>query len=119
MLYSMRRLGFEQLRKRLSPISKRVLSLKLKALEGIGIVRRDVLSSRPPSVEYSLTANGLLAARLAEPFFLFLRVELGKDIPPSLESLLVSGPSLEKDLKPSQPYGQRSTIGRLTELHDS
>ncbi|MDV3276841.1 MAG: helix-turn-helix transcriptional regulator [Nitrososphaerales archaeon] len=72
-LYTTKKMGFEELRKTLRPISRRVLSLKLKKLEAMGFVRREVLSARPPRVEYSLTDDGLLTARLAEPFFLFLR----------------------------------------------
>jgi DNA-binding HxlR family transcriptional regulator len=75
-LYTAKRMGFEDLRKKLRPISRRVLSAKLKKLEAMGIVRRDILSHRPQRVVYALTDEGLLAARLAEPFFLFLRLEL-------------------------------------------
>jgi len=75
LLYTMKRLGFEQMRKSLGGISPRVLSEKLKLLEGEGLVRRQVLSVAPTRVHYSLTQKGLTVARLGEPVFLFLRRE--------------------------------------------
>jgi DNA-binding HxlR family transcriptional regulator len=75
LLYSMKELGFEKIRKSLKGISPRVLSEKLKQLEGEGLVRRDVLSVSPPRVSYRLTEKGLIVARLGEPVFLFLRHE--------------------------------------------
>ena len=75
LLYTMKRLGFEQMRKSLGGISPRVLSQKLKLLEGEGLVQRQVLSVAPTRVRYSLTQKGLTVARLGEPVFLFLRRE--------------------------------------------
>ena len=75
-LYTARRLGFEELRQDLRPVSRRVLSMKLKGLEGAGMVARKPVKGGGRRVEYSLTEDGLLVARLAEPFFLFLRLEL-------------------------------------------
>jgi DNA-binding HxlR family transcriptional regulator len=77
LLYSMKDLGFERIRRRLEGISHRVLSEKLKQLEVKGLIKRTVLSTRPPRVNYSLTEKGLIVARLGEPVFLFLRYEEG------------------------------------------
>jgi DNA-binding HxlR family transcriptional regulator len=80
LLYSMKKLGFEQIRRTLHPISRRVLSQKLKSLEANGMVRRTVVSSRPLRVEYTLTEKGLVVAKLGEPVFLYLRLDLGRDL---------------------------------------
>jgi DNA-binding HxlR family transcriptional regulator len=65
--------GFEDLRRYLPGISPRVLSLKLKGLEQHGMVRRDILDSRPPRVRYTLTDRGWTVAWLADPVLLYLR----------------------------------------------
>jgi DNA-binding HxlR family transcriptional regulator len=75
LLYTMKELGFEKIRKSLRGISPRVLSEKLKQLEGEGLVTRHVLSLSPPRVSYRLTEKGLIVAKLGEPVFLFLRYE--------------------------------------------
>lgn len=72
-LYSLRSMGSQQLRSHLSGVTPRVLSAKLKALEGLGLVRRTVLPTRPPRVSYRLTTDGRTVARLGEPVILFLR----------------------------------------------
>jgi DNA-binding HxlR family transcriptional regulator len=64
--------GFEDLRRALPGISPRVLSLKLKALEHHGMVRREILDTRPPRVRYTLTERGWTVAWLADPVLLFL-----------------------------------------------
>lgn len=75
LLYTKKQLGFEQVRKTLGGISPRVLSEKLKLLEGEGLVLREVISVNPPRVSYKLTEKGLIVSRLGEPVFLFLRNE--------------------------------------------
>jgi DNA-binding HxlR family transcriptional regulator len=65
--------GFEELRRRLSGISPRVLSLKLKELETHGMVAREVMDGHPPRVSYTLTERGWTVAWLAGPALLFLR----------------------------------------------
>ncbi len=72
-LYAFSGVGFEELRRQLRGITPRVLSGKLKALEARGLVLRSVVDSRPPRVEYRLSADGLALARLSEPALLFLR----------------------------------------------
>ncbi len=71
-LFALRDAGFQDLRTHLPGISSRILSQKLKRLERFGIVRRTVLSTRPPRVQYNLTQKGLTTAKLGEPVFLFL-----------------------------------------------
>jgi DNA-binding HxlR family transcriptional regulator len=65
--------GFEELRRFLPGISPRVLSLKLKDLEQHGLVRRDIVESRPPRVQYTLTDRGWTVAWLADPVLLYIR----------------------------------------------
>ncbi len=79
-------LGFGELKKALPGISSRVLSSKLKRLEGMGLVRREVLSTHPPRVNYALTERGLTVTRLGEPVLLFLRVSQGLYVDPSRAS---------------------------------
>lgn len=50
--------GFNQLYRNLLPISSRTLSIKLQYLEQEGIVKRTVITGRPITVEYTLTARG-------------------------------------------------------------
>jgi len=71
-LYAVRDAGFQDLRGSLGAISSRILSQRLKTLERFGIVKRNVLSTRPPRVQYRLTEKGLTIAKLGEPVFLFL-----------------------------------------------
>jgi DNA-binding HxlR family transcriptional regulator len=65
--------GFEELRRYLRTISPRVLSAKLKMLEGRGLVVRTVLNDRPPRVRYRLSEEGRTLGQLGQPVFLYLR----------------------------------------------
>jgi DNA-binding HxlR family transcriptional regulator len=49
---------FGELRSDIPRISAKVLSTRLRALEGKGVVDRQVLPTSPPSTEYSLSALG-------------------------------------------------------------
>lgn len=49
---------FGELRVDIPRISARVLSARLRELEAKGVVHREVVSTSPPSVEYSLTELG-------------------------------------------------------------
>jgi len=49
---------FAELERRLSGISPRTLSLRLKELEQENIIKRTIYSTMPPHVEYSLTKKG-------------------------------------------------------------
>lgn len=49
---------FGELRTDIPRISAKVLSARLRELEGKGIVKREVMSTSPPAAEYSLTVLG-------------------------------------------------------------
>ena len=49
---------FSELRRAMPEISAKVLSARLKDLEGRGVLSRAVLATTPPSVEYALTDLG-------------------------------------------------------------
>lgn len=49
---------FNELRIDIPPISAKVLTARLRELEGRGLVSRAVKPTSPPSVEYSLTKEG-------------------------------------------------------------
>lgn len=49
---------YNELLKSLNTISSRTLSLKLKDLVKYEVVKRNIVSFTPPSVEYSLTEKG-------------------------------------------------------------
>ena len=72
-IYSLNSVGFGDLKRLLSGISSRVLSKKLKDLEELGFVEREVIDSRPPKVRYALSKRGEVLARLGEPVILYLR----------------------------------------------
>jgi DNA-binding HxlR family transcriptional regulator len=57
---------FCELERSLEGISPRTLSLRLRALEDQGIVKRDTYPEVPPRVEYSLTAKGEALVPLIE-----------------------------------------------------
>ena len=71
--YSMKSVGFGDLKRVLSGISPRVLSKKLKDLEELGFVEREVIGARPPKVRYALSRRGEVLAKLGEPVVLYLR----------------------------------------------
>src|SRR5256712_3681506 len=81
LLYAQRTAGFQEIHKALDGISSHILSTKLERMTALGLIRRDVLSTRPPRVQYSLTAKGLQVAKLGEPVFLFLRFKEGLLLP--------------------------------------
>ena len=49
---------FSELRRAMPAVSAKVLSTRLKDLEGRGVLSRTVLPTTPPSVEYALTDLG-------------------------------------------------------------
>jgi len=77
LLYSLRIMGFEELRKSLEGVSARILSDKLKTLEKLGLVERRIISARPPRVHYKLTEKGLTVAEIGQPVLLYLRYSEG------------------------------------------
>ncbi|MEU4195081.1 winged helix-turn-helix transcriptional regulator [Kribbella sp. NPDC026611] len=57
---------FSQLRRALSEVSNRALTLTLKDLEAAGLLTRSVTTDYPPATVYAATASGLRLARAAE-----------------------------------------------------
>ncbi|OIQ20686.1 MAG: hypothetical protein BM556_01740 [Bacteriovorax sp. MedPE-SWde] len=57
---------FNELKRKLEPISQKVLTEQLKALESDGIIKRKVIPTTPPQVEYSPTEYGLTLKNLME-----------------------------------------------------
>ncbi len=57
-------LRFNELKRAVAGVSAACLSERLEQMEGMGIVSRHVKPSSPPSVEYSLTDNGLSLRRI-------------------------------------------------------
>lgn len=49
---------FNELGQRIGGCNSRTLRDRLKVLEELGIVRREIVATMPPWVEYELTANG-------------------------------------------------------------
>lgn len=77
--YSLKSVGFGDLKRLLRGISSRVLSKKLKDLEQLGFLEKEVIESRPPKVRYTLSKKGEVLARLGEPVILYLRESVGRN----------------------------------------
>lgn len=67
---------FGELRLDIPRVSARVLSARLRELEGSGVILRRVVASSPPSVEYELT-------------------ELGRELVPALAAIVQVGHKLK------------------------
>ncbi|MEM0287974.1 MAG: helix-turn-helix domain-containing protein [Nitrososphaerota archaeon] len=76
-IYNMGSPRFNEIMGILKEASPKVLSSRLKALEELGLIKREVISLRPPAVRYSMTEDGLIVARLGEPVFLFFGIVKG------------------------------------------
>jgi DNA-binding HxlR family transcriptional regulator len=70
---------FCELERSLEGISPRTLSLRLRALEGEGIVERNTFPEVPPRVEYALTAKGEALVPLIEDMRRYGRQWLADD----------------------------------------
>ena len=60
-VYNLRTYGpqrFGELKRRVEGVSAKMLTERLRSLEGSGLVRRDYEATIPPKVTYSLTARG-------------------------------------------------------------
>jgi DNA-binding HxlR family transcriptional regulator len=111
-LHALPSAGFEELRRSLSGISPRVLSLKLKELEQNGMVRREILDARPPRVRYSLTDRGWTVAWLSQPVLLYLRYT-DTDRPHASSP----GTESERDSEAAPPARERGSGPELGEDH--
>jgi DNA-binding HxlR family transcriptional regulator len=58
-------------------ISPRMLSERLRDLEAAGLLRRTVLPTSPPTVEYRLTARGLRLGPLIDAMLAYAREPVG------------------------------------------
>src|ERR1700754_4166736 len=60
-VYNLRSYGpqrFGELKRRVAGISAKMLTERLRTLEGAGLIKRDYEATIPPKVTYSLTARG-------------------------------------------------------------
>jgi len=60
-VYNLRTFGpqrFGELKRRVGSVSAKMLTERLRTLEGAGLVKRDYEATIPPKVTYSLTARG-------------------------------------------------------------
>lgn len=72
---------FSELERSLAGISPRTLSLRLRALEEEGIVKRTTYPEVPPRVEYSLTEKGRALVPLIEDMRTYGKEWLGAGAP--------------------------------------
>lgn len=71
---------FGELRHDIPKVSAKVLSARLRELEGQGVITRQVMPTSPPSVEYALT-------------------ELGQELIPAINAIVAVGSKLKKSRK--------------------
>ena len=65
--------------------NSRTLRDRLKDLEDLGIVRREIVSANPPWVEYELTARGLDLGRAMAPLAAWGREHMAERAPGALD----------------------------------
>lgn len=75
---------FNELRLDIPPVSAKVLSQRLRELEGRKVITRTIQPTTPPSVEYALTP-------------------LGRELVPALEAIVEVGHKLKQDDLPASP----------------
>jgi DNA-binding HxlR family transcriptional regulator len=73
--------GFNELKKELGRISPKPLSDTLKNLERIGLVNKYVLETSPPTVKYSLTAEGRELRGHLIPMLVWVSERGGQEMP--------------------------------------
>ena len=94
------RCRFRELERSLAGISPRTLSLRLRALEEQGIVKRRSYSETPPRVEYALTEKGDALLPLIEDMRRYGREWLGAD-EQCAEPVGVAGPAVASEPVPA------------------
>ena len=57
-VYESEKAGFNYIKKALSPITSKVLSNRLRTLEEMALVTKEIIVDRPLKVEYHLTRKG-------------------------------------------------------------
>ncbi|MGO1121162.1 winged helix-turn-helix transcriptional regulator [Rhodovibrionaceae bacterium A322] len=72
---------FSELRIDIPPVSPKVLTTRLRELEGRGVLQREVKPTSPPSVEYQLT-------------------ELGQELIPAIEAIVDVGHRIKQQGQP-------------------
>ena len=70
-------LRFNEFVDAIAGISPRMLSERLRDLEGAGLVERTVIPSSPPTVEYRLTSRGRKLAPMIEAMRAYARKPVG------------------------------------------
>ncbi|OPX64970.1 MULTISPECIES: helix-turn-helix domain-containing protein [unclassified Methanoregula] len=73
--------GFNELKKELGCIGPKPLSDTLKNLERIGLVKKQVLETSPPTVKYSLTPDGWEFRKHLIPMLLWVSERGGEEMP--------------------------------------
>lgn len=68
---------FSELRKKISGVSEKMLSQTLQSLESDGFVLRIAYPVIPPHVEYQLTENGIVVAKLVSELVNWIELNLG------------------------------------------
>ncbi len=57
-VFEYERAGFNKIKKSLNPITSKILSNRLKTLEDMALVTKEIVVDRPLKVEYHLTRKG-------------------------------------------------------------
>ncbi len=73
--------GFNELKKELGCISPKPLSDTLKNLERIGLVRKKIMKTSPPTVKYSLTPDGRELREHLIPMLVWVSERGGHEMP--------------------------------------
>jgi len=73
--------GFNELQRELKGISPKTLSKTLKELEEYGLIKREVINTKPPRVRYSLSESGWELRSLLIPLLKWVSKRGGKKAP--------------------------------------
>src|SRR5437762_2852600 len=84
---------FSEFAEAISGISPRMLSERLRDLEAAGLVKREVIPSSPPTVEYRLTSRGRRLAPVIEAMRAYAREPVGCDASPAVTAARAVSPS--------------------------